>query len=83
MVVVGGRVRWGGGVRGVVKGVLVGSCWAGTGVLATSSTASPPTRQTFPQLMTVRQGGSSGEVEQLGAGTCLDEFFSTQGQQRL
>ena len=70
----GWSVRWrGGGLRGVElrRGVLVGSGGASTGVLATSSTVSPPTRKTLPRRVTVRRGGYSGEAMPLDAGRVL------------
>ena len=65
-------MEWEGGVgggSGLGKRGGRGVSWvrgASTGVQATTSTVSPPMRQTRPQRVTVHRGGSSGEVMPLG-----------------
>ena len=67
-------MEWEGGVgggSGLGKRGGRGVSWvrgASSGVQATTSTVSPPMRQTRPRRVTVHRGGSSGEVMPLGAG---------------
>ena len=58
-----GEVEW--SERGELG---VGSVGLASGVQATTSTVSPPMRQTRPRRVRVHRGGSSGEVMPLGAG---------------